>query len=685
MNPVTGKKESKSDFLETGYEGSFSDFDSSLGDRLQAFWTAQNGGGPLGPAVVEDQLLGSRSFWRRRVERTLEKATGFFMEAQHPEGYWWAELDSNVSITSEYLMLLRLLEISQPEREKGIVKYLLREQASNGSWGLYYGDGGELSTTIEAYFALKLAGQDPASEPLRRAREFILARGGVESARVFTKIWLALFSQYDWNEVPSMPVELVLLPSHFYFSIYEFSSWARGTAVPLSIVLNIRPKYALPASLGISELYVKGSEIGLHRFQSMTHKLFYLFDRVAKAIERNPLPSLRNRAVQEAETWILEHQEESGDWGGIQPAMVYSLLALHYLGYSLQDPPIARGLQALENFCLEDEGGLRLQSCISPVWDTALAALALLDAGMPSDHPVLMKATRWLLEKQIKTGGDWQVKNCCAPGGWAFEFVNNHYPDVDDSAVVLLALHRVSPPNCEGMECGKSLGMEWCLSMQSSCGGWAAFDRNNTMTILNRIPFADQEAMVDYPTADVSGRVLEAMGYFGYDRSHPRAQSGIQFIKSLQESDGAWWGRWGVNYIYGTWSALRGLVSIGEDPSSPYIQGAVRWLKTHQNLDGGWGETCASYRHSHLRGKGPSTPSQTAWALMGLLVCGEADSPEVRKGVQYLLETQNADGTWDERYFTGTGFPNHFYIRYRYYRLYFPLMALGQYRQALKD
>lgn len=623
--------------------------------------------------------------WSWRIQRAINKTSEFFLETQHSEGYWWAELESNVSITSEYVMLYYLLGFSQAPAEEGIVRYLLNQQRPNGSWGLYYGDDGNLSTTIEAYFALKLAGEDPASNPMCKARKYILDNGGIQGARVFTKIWLALFGQYEWDKIPSMPVELVLLPSHFYFNIYEFSSWARATIVPLSIVLNIRPRFSLPPDKEIPELYTGKRSGKSHRgFHSYINRLFFLFDRMAKYFEKHPIPSLRKRALKAAETWIVEHQEASGDWGGIQPPMVYSILALHYLGYPLDHPVIVKGLKAVEDFCLEDEQGRRMQSCISPIWDTALTALALFEAGCPKEHPALQKAISWLVGKQVLCGGDWQVKNCCPPGGWAFEFVNNQYPDVDDSAVVLNALQRIGSPSIEGLECAKKRGMEWVLSMQSTNGGWAAFDRNNDMLILNRIPFADQEAMVDYATADVTGRVLEAMGYMGYDRSHPRAVKGIDFLKNLQEPDGCWWGRWGVNYIYGTWCVVRGLVMIGEDPRAPYLQATVRWLKEHQNEDGGWGETCASYAHPELRGQGPSTASQTAWALMALLALGEAQSPEVRRGVQYLLNTQKSDGTWEELYFTGTGFPNHFYIRYHNYRNCFPLMALGQYMRKSK-
>jgi squalene-hopene/tetraprenyl-beta-curcumene cyclase len=334
----------------------------------------------------------------------------------------------------------------------------------------------------------------------------------------------------------------------------------------------------------------------------------------------------------------------------------------------------------MAEFCIEDGEGLRMQSCISPVWDTALTALALLDSGEKPDHPALRRAGRWLIEKQVLTGGDWQVKNCCPPGGWAFEFVNNKYPDVDDSAVVLVALERLkSAISCNGVEKSLSRGLEWCLGMQCRNGGWAAFDKENTMMVLNRIPFADNEAMLDYPTADVTARVIEAMGTMGHPLTHGAAREGIQFLKSLQEADGSWWGRWGVNYIYGTWSVLRALKAIGEDLRAPYVQAAVRWLESHQNEDGGWGETCDSYRDPSLCGKGPSTASQTAWALMGLMAAGEAESHKVRRGIEYLVRTQQADGTWDELHFTGTGFPNHFYIRYHNYRNCFPLMALGQY------
>jgi squalene-hopene/tetraprenyl-beta-curcumene cyclase len=621
-----------------------------------------------------------RSSWIPQIEEAIRKSSGYFFRTQDPKGYWWAELESNVTITAEYVMLAHLLDISIAEKKKSIVKYLLGHQGENGGWGLYYGDGGELSTTIEAYFALKLLGEDPASEPLAKARSFILKRGGIEPSRVFTKIWLALYDQYDWKKIPSMPVELVLLPPEFYFNIYEFSSWARGTAVPLSIVLCIRPKLRLPGLLRIQELCLLARD---KRLDSRINRLFFVLDRIAKRLEKRPIKKLRRRAIEAAQNWIIDHQEGSGDWGGIQPPMVYSMLALHYLGFPLSHDVMKKGLKAIEDFCMEDDDGLRMQSCISPVWDTALTALALLEAGVSSEHPALEKSAGWLISQQILTGGDWQFKNGCLPGGWAFEFNNSRYPDVDDSAVVLNALGRFSPQRCKGLDSCKSRGMKWVMSMQSSNGGWAAFDRDNGMEILNRIPFADSEAMVDPPTADVTGRVLEVMGSWGYDQSHGAAKRGIAFIKSIQEKDGSWSGRWGVNYVYGTWSVLRGLISIGEDPKSAAVRAAVHWLKDHQNPDGGWGESCDSYKRPELGGQGPSTASQTAWAIMGLLAGGEEKSQEVSKGIQYLLRNQKPDGSWDEIHFTGTGFPKHFYIRYHNYRNCFPLMALGQYMKKL--
>ncbi|HBZ55285.1 MAG TPA: squalene--hopene cyclase, partial [Syntrophobacteraceae bacterium] len=464
------------------------------------------------PKPTGKPLLSLQKGWRERLDDAIARSSDYLLYTQHPDGYWWLELESNVTITAEYLMLLHLLGCVDRERENRMVRYLYHQQHAEGHWGLYYEDGGDLSTTVEAYFALKLAGEDPNCPRLRKARDFIITGGGIEATRVFTKIWLALFGQYDWQKVPSMPVEMMLAPSHAPLNIYEFSSWARSTVVPLCITMAIRPTMTLPSHLSIPELYLAEDQPCSGYRGSPLLKLFYLVDRLLKFYERHPLRGFRAKAMHLAEEWIVEHQEGSGDWGGIQPAMVNAILALHYLGYPLNHPTMVKGLEALKRFCIDDAEGLRLQACVSPVWDTALNALALLDAGLPTDHPAIQKAAEWLIANQVTTGGDWQVKNCCPPGGWAFEFHNSHYPDVDDSAVVLMVLQRLRPDQYCAVEQVKKRGLDWCLSMQSQCGGWAAFDKDNTLTFLNWIPFADHGAMVDFPTADVTGRMLEIMG-----------------------------------------------------------------------------------------------------------------------------------------------------------------------------
>jgi squalene-hopene/tetraprenyl-beta-curcumene cyclase len=572
----------------------------------------------------------------------------------------------------------------------GLVKEILSQQLDNGGWSLWYGDGGELSTSVEAYQALKMAGLPAADPRLTKARQFILERGGALASRVFTRIYLALFGQVSWDGIPLLPVEFMLLPPRSGLSFYEFSSWSRATMIPLSIVMAYRPVCPLPSELGVAELFLHPEEpFGRHRVASKNgsslEKFFVAVDRLLKLYARIPWPPMRRLALRRAEHWILDHQEESGDWGGIQPAMVNSLLALACRGYAIEHPVIQRGLAALEDFTLELGDRLRLQSCISPVWDTGLAVRALAAAGVPPTHQALTKATAWLLANQIFKPGDWCIKRPdLAPGGWAFEFVNNWYPDIDDSAVVLMALKEaLAEPELH--QTALATGIAWCLGMQSKNGGFAAFDADNTKEWLNAIPFADLKALSDPPTEDVTGRVLEMMGIFGYSAGHPVAARALSFVRSKQHPDGSWWGRWGVNYIYGTWSVLMGLRAIGEDMRSPMVEKAVAWLKEHQNPNGGWGECCECYHDPEVKGEGCSTASQTAWALMGLMAAGETISPEVKAGIQYLIKTQKKDGRWKEEHFTGTGFPSHFMILYHLYRDIFPLMALGLFLQDVGE
>jgi squalene-hopene/tetraprenyl-beta-curcumene cyclase len=622
------------------------------------------------------------------LDRAIEQAKERLLSLQYPEGFWWGELESNVTITAEYLFLAHFLGIRDEDRRRKIANYLLEQQREDGTWANWFDGPGDLSTTIEAYFALKLAGVDPRSPEMGKAREFILREGGVPKARIFTKLWLALFGQWRWEDLPAMPPELVLLPTWFPVNIYEFASWARGTILPLTIVLALRPTVSIPEDAKLDELYPqpRRRSYPLPRRPGLWGSLFFGLDRALRLHERFPWKPLRARALKRAEEWIVAHQEADGSWGGIQPPWVYSLIALKALGYGLDHPVIQKGLRGFESFAIEGEETWRLQACLSPVWDTALAVLALLEAGLEPDHPALLRAGRWLLKEQIlDSGGDWQIKvERSLPGGWAFEFENDLYPDTDDTAIVMLALLGIALPEDQRRE-ALARGLEWLLAMQSKNGGWGAFDKDNTKLFLARIPFADFGALLDPPSVDVTAHILELLGRLGYDRSSRPVRRALAYIRREQEPDGPWFGRWGVNYIYGTGAVLPALEAIGEEMSKPYIRRAVAWLIAHQNGDGGWGETPASYRDPSLRGQGPSTPSQTAWAILGLLAAGEVENEATKHGIEYLIRTQQEDGSWEEPYFTGTGFPGDFMINYHLYRLYFPLMALGRYRRRLKE
>ena len=498
-----------------------------------------------------------------------------------------------------------------------------------------------------------------------------------------------MFGQLSWDDCPAVPVEIILLPNWFPFNIYEISSWSRGTVVPLSVVRSLEPIHEFPQ--GVQELFTeKDGDLSFKPdglpFTSWRNTFIYL-DHFIRSIGKFPWKPFRKMALRKVEEWTLEHQEDEGDWGGIQPAMLNALLALHLFGYPKDHPAWVKGMEAVDRFMLEKDGRLWMQACVSPLWDTAIAANALLDSGLPSDHPALIKAGEWIIKKQVVKRGDWQVKNPGAePGGWAFEFYNELYPDTDDTAEILIFLNRTEIPDIRWKlsECERA--MDWLLSMQSKKGGWGAFDVNNDKEVLNEIPFADHKALLDPPTADVTGRILWMLAKWGFKKQHPQVQRAIQFIKEKQEIDGCWFGRWGVNYIYGTFLALNGLSAIGEDMQAPFSRKAVNWLVDHQNEDGGWGETCQSYAEPSLRGRGKSTASQSAWALLGLIAAGEAENPAVERGVRYLIETQNESGdfsgSWWEDEFTGTGFPVHFFLKYHMYQHFFPLMALSRYRLA---
>ncbi len=640
------------------------------------------------PPTIWKKMVGDA---QSPLDKCIERTRDFFFREQLSDGYWWAELESNVTITAEYIMLFHFLGMVDRPRERKMAHCILDKQTDEGAWSIWFGGPGDLSATVEAYFALKLAGYSAGDPAMCKARDFILSKGGILKARVFTKVFLALFGEFSWLGVPSMPIEFMMLPDWAYFNIFELSSWSRATIIPLSIVMSENPVRKLPPRARVQELFVRPPRPSDYTFSRhdgiMSWKNFFIgVDHLLKIYELSPIRPLKKKSVALAEQWILDHQESSGDWGGIQPAMLNSILALHCLGYANDHPVIASGLEALANFCIEDENSLVLQSCVSPVWDTALVLVAMQEAGVPVDHPALVKSAQWLLDREVRFKGDWQVKSPdLEPGGWAFEFLNDRYPDVDDSGFVMLALKDIKVRDKKQKDQAIKRGITWCIGMQSENGGWGAFDKDNTKHLLNKIPFADLEALIDPPTADLTGRMLELLGTFGFSKKHSAVVRALEFLKKEQEPEGPWWGRWGVNYIYGTWSVLGGLGAIGEDMTQPYIRKAANWLKSKQNLDGGWGEVCESYDDRSLMGCGPSTASQTAWALLSLFAAGEVHSKAASRGVEYLMTTQKQDGSWDEDAFTGTGFPKFFMIKYHIYRNCFPLTALGRYRRLLLE
>ncbi len=636
--------------------------------------------------VQEDMpdSLSEHESLRAQVMDAIARTQSMYLDQQHPEGYWWYQLDSNVTIISEYLMLLHFLGIKDEKRDGKIVNHILTNQRSDGTWSLFPGGSGDISTTVEAYFALKLVGFSADDEPLRKAREFILEQGGVEASRVFTKVYLALFGQFDWKAIPSIPVELNLFSAWFPLNIYNFSSWARSTIVPLSMILEFKPISSLAHDVTVRELYSEPDRMPQITSKKLSplswYWVFSVLDKLLKTIEDLPVRPLRKKAVKKTEQWILDHQEPSGDWGGIQPAMINSILALGAMGYPVTSEPMQKGLEALKRFTKENDHDLALQSCISPVWDTALTSLALMYSGMKKDHPSLVQAGAWFASKQIFRKGDWSVKRpSLEPGGWAFEFDNSWYPDVDDTAVVLLLLKKYADESVVKRD-NLHKGLRWILGMQGKDGGWGAFDADNDMSFLNKLLFGDLEAMIDPSTPDLTGRVLELLGSYGYGLADDVVRRAIAFLKLTQEEGGSWWGRWGVNHLYGTQTVLAGLNAIGEDMSRPYIRRAVRWVKSKQNVDGGWGESCESYHQTPSNGCSErSTPSQTAWAMLALMAAGDIASQEVLNGVMYLLKRQTSEGSWHEAAFTGTGFPKYFYLRYDNYRNCFPLMALSKF------
>ncbi len=576
------------------------------------------------------------------------------------------------------------------------MRFLRRRQNADGGFSLFEAGASDLSATIKVYFAMKLAGVSVGDPTMAKARERILAMGGPARANVFTKIQLALFGEYDWNGVPTMPVEIMLLsPPFFLFNIYEVSYWSRTVMVPLLVIMDRKPIKWLPSHLTLDELWPVPREQTSLRFprvpepftwRGLFWKSFFIAaDDGLKIWERFSPRPLRKRAIDTARAWLEERTAVPGGLGGIYPAMANSILALRLLGLPDEHPLILGQLKEIEALAIDRGDELYYQPCVSPVWDTSLAANALIESDLPPDHPSLVRAGEWMLAKQVLVSGDWQVKRPhVRPGGWAFQYDNDYYPDLDDTAMVLMALEKIRGLDPDRTRLAKERGVGWFLGMQNHDGGWGSFDADNDRLYLNNIPFADHGALLDPATEDLTGRGLELLGTLGYPRELEAVERAIHFIRHTQRPDGPWWGRWGVNYIYGTWSVLRGLGAIGVDPRHEYVQRAVRWLQRRQNEDGGWGETCDSYARPELAGMGRSLPSQTAWALLGLFAAGVTSGPAVERGVHYLLTTQDADGSWTDPLWNGTGFPRVFYLKYHLYAKYFPLWALGVYRRAQK-
>ncbi|MDO8462614.1 MAG: squalene--hopene cyclase [Deltaproteobacteria bacterium] len=657
----------------------------------------------------------------RTLEAAISLARERLLSEQSPEGYWWYTLEANETIGAGTILLMHYTGVD-PVLQKGLARRIVSQQKEDGSWSIYYGGPGDLSATVECYVALKMAGVSPGSEPMVKAKRFILAAGGAEQVRVFSRIHLALFGLVPWESCPSMPLWFMLMPSWLPVNIYEFSSWARASIVPLLIVLDQKKSRPIPG-FSIDEIFKNPSEKRDYSFPNPKgtfsgEQIFILLNQVFKKTEGLKLHPGKKKMLARCECWIRDHIERTED---IFPAMAYAIYALSALGYPMKDPTLAKAWQGLKSFQQAKEGGeIHQQCCISPVWDTPWASLALLEGGEPDNSPPLLRSARWLISKQIlDIYGDWSIKNKgVRPGGWAFEFQNDYFPDVDDTIEVLLFLERVRLPGSEKKESIKR-GLDWLLSMQCQNGGWAAFDKENTKNWVNRIPFSDHGACLDPPTPDITGRMLELLGNFipplrlrggqgelvRKDDPSPlianpsqpplktcperslRVRGGVikkalNFLKKTQEPWGGWWGRWGVNYIYGTWAVLQGLAAIGEDLRQPYIQRAVAWLKSCQLADGSWGESCAGYSEKKFVPLKEGVASQTAWALMGLIASGESKSAAVEKGISWLVKKQTPEGGWDEPYFTGTGFPGHFYIRYHGYRQYFPVLALGKYFRA---
>jgi len=688
-----------------------------------------------GQTVTTEQVRVDTAQLRKTIQNTVDH----MLSIQSDEGFWVGELEGDTILESEYILLLTFMGRGQSEPSLRAANYIQQQQLPSGGWTLYPGGPLEISSSVKAYFALKITGHDPEAEYMQRARTAILEAGGAEQVNSFTRYYLALLGVISYDKCPAVPPELILIPSWMPLNIYEMSAWSRTIVIPLSLLWAYRPAVKIPEPWNIRELFLNSpEELSMAMGPSETvdalsrrrlinwHRVFGWIDSGIKTVEKLGIKPLRKLAIRKAEKWMCERFVDSDGLGAIFPPIVWSVIGLKCLGYSDDSELVKDALNELEKLVISEGDTDRLQPCKSPVWDTAIATIAMLEAGVDSQHQSMQKSVDWLISKEVRHLGDWAERIKGRPAaGWFFEFRNRYYPDVDDTCMVVMALARWLPkgrlmteflvedwsPHAEDGDAaaivsgrGQSAeqimaeidrlqpvlsaihrGARWILDMQSHDGGWGAFDANNDREIFTQVPFADHNAMIDPSTSDLTARMLEMFADVQLSPTHASIERALEFVWNDQEDDGAWYGRWGVNYIYGTWQALVGLAAIGISVEDERMKRGVAWLKSKQRANGGWGETPRTYDEPWRRGEGPVTASQTAWALMGLMAAGDVDSAEVQRGIQFLISTQEKDGTWQEDWFTGTGFPKVFYLKYHLYRTYFPLMALGRYRRLMNN
>ncbi len=608
------------------------------------------------------------------------------LRQQHPDGHWCGELLVDSTLCSDYVLFMHWLAEVDESLQQRCARHIMKRQLPDGGWNIYYDGPSEVNASVKAYFALKLAGHSADLPFMKEARANILRLGGIPRMNTFSKLYLALLGQFPWHYLPSIPVEMILFPTWAPFNLYRMSSWSRAMLVPLAIINHFKPTRELPGLKQLHELYPLGTE---HKDFTLPRdsrffawrNFFLRADHGLKIVSKLGWRPMRKRALEEAERWMLERIGEGSDGlATVFPAMLNSMIALRALGYPTTHPVYLKAKEDFRGLFVDDPEDFRIQPCLSPVWDTSINMIALAESGLPADHPALEKAASWLIGKEVRVRGDWTVNNPHPEAsGWAFEYNNVYYPDTDDTAMVLMGLRLAKPSQPEEFEIMFKRALGWQLSFQCKDGGWAAFDKEVTQHWLEDMPFADHNAILDPTCSDLTARTLELFGYLGVDEKPAWVRRAVRYLIETQDDDGSWYGRWGVNYIYGTWQVLRGLRAIQADMTQDWILRGRDWLESCQNEDGGWGESCASYDAPVLKGKGASTASQTAWALMGICACGDLERPSVGRGLHYLLSTQRSDGAWDEPEITGTGFPGVFYLKYDMYRQNFPLLALATY------